>query len=252
MKHTFCMSDTHGSMKLFSQAIDYMRGIDEDFTCFFLGDAADRGRDGYKIMKMLLADPEHFKYIKGNHEDFFVKSARDILTDMHDLNILPKEYIEVLDAGRVSRAVDLHTCQQNGGMATIKSWLRDGAPVEIVNQVEALPLRMSWNMIDFCHAGCLREEWENNNADGMLWSRYHFAEKWFDDRLLIHGHTPVPSRWSKDGPILYADDTKFDIDMGTFYTHNLCVLELCPGESSDGDLSVTVKRFGKKYNKEAA
>lgn len=249
MAKVFCMSDVHGDIRMFDRAVQFMSDADANFLCFFLGDAADRGKHGYKIMKRLLGDTEHFRYIKGNHEDFFVKSARDILDDMKKLCVSPKEYLKDIDFDSISEAVSLHTCPQNGGAPTVKDWLRDGAPVDIVDEIAALPYFLSWESVDFCHAGCLREEWERNDGDAMLWSRYHFRERWFDDRVLIHGHTPVPSRWHNAGPIIYADDTKFDIDMGTPYTHNLCVVELCGYD--DGNLSVAVNRFGKVCEKEA-
>ena len=61
----YAFSDIHGQRKLFDQV---MAEIGPDDTVYFLGDAIDRGPNGWAILKELMNDPRVI-YIKGNHED---------------------------------------------------------------------------------------------------------------------------------------------------------------------------------------
>ena len=67
---TWAFSDIHGNRKLFDAIKNFIK---EDDTIYFLGDACDRGPDGWEIIKEILAD-ERFIYLKGNHEDMLVKA----------------------------------------------------------------------------------------------------------------------------------------------------------------------------------
>ena len=71
----YCFTDLHGMYNLWQQIRDYASPTDK---LYFLGDAMDRGPHGIKILKELLADPR-VVFIKGNHEDIFVSSAREYL-----------------------------------------------------------------------------------------------------------------------------------------------------------------------------
>ena len=51
---TWCFSDIHGQRELFDQV---MAEIGSDDTVYFLGDAIDRGPDGWNILKELMNAP---------------------------------------------------------------------------------------------------------------------------------------------------------------------------------------------------
>jgi serine/threonine protein phosphatase 1 len=74
MKH-YVMSDIHGMGSLFDEVMSFLNEQDE-YQLIFLGDACDRGTDGYRIMKSLLENPNVI-YLKGNHEDLFVKAVHE-------------------------------------------------------------------------------------------------------------------------------------------------------------------------------
>ena len=69
MKRTWVCSDLHGNRKIFNAMKEKIGAED---TVIFLGDAIDRGPDGWNILKEMLTD-ERFIVLKGNHEDLFVK-----------------------------------------------------------------------------------------------------------------------------------------------------------------------------------
>mgnify|MGYP002526906662 CR=1 FL=1 len=78
MHDVFYFTDIHGRKDLFDRIISFCEQQDPEYTLIFGGDAADRGSEGYYIMTALLDNP-HVIYLKGNHEDLFVKAARAII-----------------------------------------------------------------------------------------------------------------------------------------------------------------------------
>ncbi len=65
---TYAFSDIHGQRKLFDHV---MAEIGPNDTIYFLGDAIDRGPDGWAIFKQLMDDPRVI-FICGNHEDMMI------------------------------------------------------------------------------------------------------------------------------------------------------------------------------------
>ena len=70
----YVISDIHGCYDLFLAMLEKIRFSDED-TLFFLGDAADRGPEGIRVMQDLM-QRENVLCLLGYHEDMFRKSAR--------------------------------------------------------------------------------------------------------------------------------------------------------------------------------
>ena len=92
MNH-YVMSDIHGMGDLFDKAMNYLEEDNEPYQLIYLGDACDRGPDGYRIMKQLLRNPNVI-YLKGNHEDLFVKSARAFRRLSIEEHMSPKQMLE--------------------------------------------------------------------------------------------------------------------------------------------------------------
>ena len=80
MNKVYACSDLHGMYRLWEQIRDY---CDETDKIIFLGDAADRGKDGRKIIQELLAD-KRVTYIKGYHEDMFAICVPEFLEGHFD------------------------------------------------------------------------------------------------------------------------------------------------------------------------
>lgn len=225
------MSDIHGMGGLWEQVKQELE--QEETTLIFLGDACDRGPDGYKIMKEMLSMPNVI-YLMGNHEDLFVRSCFAIKDAAADEGLTVREYASlfntVTDMGWAGDYdVQLHVC--NGGVPTLEAWIADNAPVDIVSKIAKLPTSLQMGKYDFCHAGCPKEDWGSDRA--MLWDRDHFEEEWYKDRILIHGHTPVkyvydyiveekPKVWK---PLHYSNN-KIDMDTCAFKTNTICLLDL--------------------------
>ena len=222
----YVFTDIHGDMKSWN-AVKEQFGQPENML-IFLGDACDRGADGYEIMKDIY-NMDNTCYLKGNHEDMFVKAAKEILKWKNE-NCLSTEEIQRMDIYEIcpyNDDVSLHL--YNGGIATINAWIKDGMPRNIISLLAQLPVRCQVDNYDMCHAGVQWELWQENlNKESQefkeecLWNRKHFNYDWEKDRILIHGHTPTVSGHfrfladmnykRKHVPIQYANNTKINLD----------------------------------------
>lgn len=233
----FVFSDIHGQKELFDKILTWLNGRSEPWKCYFLGDACDRGEFGYSIIKALLAD-DRFIYMKGNHEDLFVRAAKALKQCWLEDNVTKAMVAIDMETYILNYCwhydVALHI--QNGGLSTLMAWAADGAPLNIIGKLDALPLHAElpsevWGKIDLSHAG-------HPNGDlsesALLWSRDHFNED-FEGGRMIHGHTPVRSLMrhgviinpaATNCPAFYADSTKIDIDTACFMTGSITVLNL--------------------------
>ena len=63
----YVVTDLHGRYDLWEKIINKLQPED---TLYCLGDCADRGPDGWKIIAEAFANPQ-VVYLKGNHEDFY-------------------------------------------------------------------------------------------------------------------------------------------------------------------------------------
>ena len=232
----FCFSDIHGHGELFDKILNWLNSRSEPWKCYFLGDACDRRDDGYRIIETLLND-ERFIYLKGNHEDLFVRAAKAFKTYMKMERLTSEEVAanpyEHIMTCHYNWDVSLHI--QNGGLKTLMDWAADGAPLNIIEKLNALPEHMElphdvWGKLDLSHAGHLMD-----NSDSLIWSREHFQED-FEGGRMIHGHTTVRSLrkyvWEISSspatcrPAFYANGTKVDIDTACFSSDTITLLNL--------------------------
>lgn len=234
----FVFSDIHGNWTLYKEIKEYIAGR----PAIFLGDAIDRGPDGYKIMKDIL-DSKNIVYLKGNHEDMFVDAA-DELWEAREEGMYENDIRNFITnvAYHYESAVDLALF--NGGMSTLMNWVEEGMNKDIVNRVRKLGIAMSMKAdnevtYDFCHAGCFKESFKNGTPaeHEALWSRDHFNEPWFDHRVLVHGHTFIGSvaKYSngsvqpprkRSAPLFYHNDSKICMDLRTASSGIAAVLEI--------------------------
>ena len=211
MHDVFFFTDIHGQYPLFNAMRNWCYKQDEECIIIYGGDAADRGPDGYRIIKELLDDPR-IVYIYGNHEDLFIKAA-DAIIGAYANNDERYEFLHNCDHNRAifilkdmsahyNEDVRLHI--HNGGESTLLAWLEDGANEEIIDRLRNLPRTFSYENIDFCHAGsCYNAfkavaEAEYNNTtrpwydeEMLIWDRDGIALGWETNRICVHGHTPT-------------------------------------------------------------
>ena len=237
MNH-YVMSDIHGMGDLFDEVMNYLEEDNEPYQLIYLGDACDRGPDGYRIMKQLLRNPNVI-YLKGNHEDLFVKAAYAFRRLCQDEHMTSNQIYEAYgrDVSYIMQMEsDMWLHYANGGASTFESWIKDGCPQRIITRLQNLPVKYSYKNYDFCHAGCLSYYFENDDEKEMIWSRRHFPMPWIKGRTLIHGHTPVMHLFHggreyqaiEDTPPKYLQPVRYsvnkiDMDTGAFATNLIAI-----------------------------
>lgn len=205
MHDVFYFTDVHGCYSLFHAAMDFCMKQNPECMIIFGGDACDRGRDGYKIMKELLDNPQ-VVYLKGNHEDMFVRAAWFIKRDYkgkldEDSTWGYLYHAEISDF----YSAEIQNCIYNGGFSTLQDWMLDGMPMNFVDKINHLPLTFSYEGIDFCHAGgdpkvfkrVADNEYnvmapDKEDAEMVIWDRNWLGFGWIPNRICIFGHTPTP------------------------------------------------------------
>ena len=192
--------------------------IKPDDIVYFLGDATDRGPEGWKLMKAIYEHP-NWVYLKGNHEDMMIKAAKTGYGFNRQFN---------------------HWFR-NGGSVTweaccteIGDWLEKIAALPIIYR----HTNANGDKLLFSHSGYgpwnFEAELEDNDIwiiEGVLWDRAHFNEDWIGekDEIVIHGHTPtvflIKELVPKDtidklepGALWYCGGHKCCIDCGTAFT----------------------------------
>ena len=243
----FCFTDIHGCRPLFDAIMNYCYKQDPEGMVLFLGDAIVRGTDGYSIMKELLANPQVI-YLKGNHEDMFVKAAREIQKKLH-FEELNEKYIHRILKSCLSLDYSYAGIQDslmNGGLPTLTDWILDGMPMNIVERIDHLPYTFIYDKCDFSHAAATPQvfarvcesEYEGDgpnkyDAQSILWSRTSLPYEWTPGRIAVFGHTPVPYLYDyieekprKNMPTLFNNGTKLDMDTGAVFTGKAYVLNI--------------------------
>ena len=208
-----------------------MEKIGPNDTAFFLGDAIDRGPDGWAIFKQIMDDPR-ITFICGNHEDMMMDALRT--------------FPEI----RWSQAMEIWNW--NGNEPTLQAIKNDDPDTvkDYLLRVRDLPLFQIYtnpfgDEFWLSHAGCdYTEHLSWLTREDLIWDRHHFiSNKWFHDNpenlYIVHGHTPIPILVEElsmyhnmpegdiePGAYYYADGHKIDIDCGAHFTDCTVLLNL--------------------------
>lgn len=225
----YACSDLHGNWDIYKNILNILKPED---TLYFLGDAADRGKDGFAIILDMLSKKDQIKYIKGNHEDMLVKAG--------------EEYIGLRD-GSINRR-DL---ERNGGRDTFNDMIKEPDFMSWINYIRNLP------KIDVYYNKTLNLELVMTHAgftpgiDGMsfrgdvdfLWNRDHFFDVWptwiedFNNVIIVHGHTPIGLmdeivldtygyKEDEPGAFWYCGNHKVNLDVGAVWNDFTVLLNL--------------------------
>ena len=259
----YATGDWHGCADPALKVLDFLKPED---TLIFLGDAMDRGDDGYKLMIALMSDPRVI-YLKGNHEAMMAAAIDEIWNEKPGMS-----------SGH---------WYQNGGARTLEAM--ETLSVEVINglisKLNRLPdevvYQSSAGHTVICeHAGYSPFDMPHRSHDPQ-WDREHFHDTWdggftrnigsAESTYLVHGHTPVQylqydygyagqppmtkedmwakrhilyatEQWPVPEVIRYYDGHKFDIDMCTIATDRIALLDLDTFETTYFDTDKKEKR----------
>lgn len=207
----YAISDLHGRYDLYEKVCEYLK---PDDIVYFLGDACDRGPDGWKLLKAIYNNPQ-WNYLMGNHEHMLMEAMKEYL---HIENFYYDNPIEL--------------CIYNGGLETLKGWIDEGCPEYWIGKLGALPKKeilypAEDERIILTHSGYNPYHLMHNDVEDYLWNRDHMGDPWLNDCVntlvtMVHGHTPLK------GPdiLVYADRHKYDIDLASYKTGRTCLLDL--------------------------
>lgn len=229
MGRVFACTDLHGRKDLFDK-INAV--LEEDDKVIFCGDAADRGPNGWEIIKAIIEDPRWI-YIKGNHEDMLAAAA--------------KEYFKFDHMGS-----NYHLLVHNGGYDTFNDMLVDPMAEKWISYINHLPTyeiykNAAGQLICLSHAGFT--PWLDEDGtlivpedEDLIWNRDHYLDDWDEDMLMpntiiVHGHTPIPYIMDdlrlpdpgdliEAGPLWYSKNRKVCLDCASFATGAAFLLNL--------------------------
>lgn len=209
---TYVFSDLHGRKDLWLKANKEVFGPND--IIYFLGDAADRGPDGWEMIKILL-DDERVNYIKGNHDEMLYQAI------VHH---------------------DTQPLFWNGGENTYEHYNLDTEDNQFHYLFDlhyspdfAIYKNDKGQTIFLTHAGFTPYEKirvKEISYDDKIWDRNHIYDMWFPDEdnenfIAVHGHTPVQNvNAGKEEIYTYCEGHKIDIDLGAFVSNKLGVLNL--------------------------
>lgn len=220
---TYAITDLHGRLDLWKEVKKILKPNDK---VYFLGDAMDRGPDGYKLFIELLSD-ERVIYLKGNHEDMMANgiSAYVHCSDPHDSFGL--------------------WVSNNGGLPTWDSirTLSDEMLLQIASILRKLPCEAVYvnkkgQTVYMNHAGIPPMFREGKDEWDLIWNRRYYYEKqnwkvdywreenWnpeWDNSYLVHGHTPIKE---DIGILKYSDGHCFNLDIGAVWRNKAVLFDL--------------------------
>jgi serine/threonine protein phosphatase 1 len=196
MTRIFAIGDIHGCCNTFKKLLLEKLAIQKSDKIYCVGDYVDRGKDSKGVIDLIIdlrIKGYRIYTIRGNHEQMMLDS--------------------VIDRER------LHLWIQNGGMETLKSFGISSVnelPAEYLAFLEQTEFFIETSKYIFVHAGLnFRIENPFMDKEAMLWIRDDYFDKSkINDRILIHGHTPMPLKYlSKQ-----LNSGKINIDGGCVYS----------------------------------
>lgn len=243
MGQVYASADWHSQVHLGEQVLKWLQ---PDDTLYYIGDAVDRGTRGLEMLKMLLDDPRVI-FIRGNHEQMMVEDFYYMEENKHR----PWIYFDESEDLTVNQLKELPHQERQYYIDAIASM-----PTSLTYHSP------EGHKVYLEHAGYSPFIMPCRSHD-PLWDRQHFNDTWgvgaeADNTYLVHGHTPVQflrfemgyrdmkpltkgemrikQNWKRNNCeddtqyrlniIRYCDGHKFDIDMGTFFTQRIALLDL--------------------------
>lgn len=205
MSRIYAIGDIHGCLDQLQRLVELCeRDAGQGRSKFvFLGDYIDRGPDSRGVIEFLIDlqkwSPDEIICLLGNHEDLLIQA------------------LEGEDAELQWR--------QNGAKSTLDSYKartpRD-IPFKHIDWIRSLPLFHDDGIRFFVHAGVHPDKpLDLQRRRDLLWIREPFLSSHKDfGRLIVHGHTPIPSG-NPDQRI-----NRLNIDTGAVYGRDLTAAAL--------------------------
>lgn len=227
----YVMSDLHGCLKEYRQALRAIRFSDAD-TLYVLGDVIDRGPDSVGLLRDMMLRPNVIPLI-GNHEYMALRVLRRLCVE-----------ITAETAEHYLRPDDL---------TAYAHWCADGGD-KTAAQFRALPRKEQEELLDYLEEFSLYETVRAGGRDYVLvhaglepfvpdrpLEDYHLAEMifrspdydrvYFPNRVLVTGHTPTAALGAAHRGKIVQQNNHIAIDCGCVFGMALGVYCLDTGET---------------------
>lgn len=216
----YAISDLHGyPLEKFLILLEKVNFSQED-TLYVLGDVVDRGKDGVKIIKWMMAQ-KNVHLILGNHEAMLL-ACSDFLFDGTDC--------DTSSLTGTNRSL-FATWISNSGQPTYEalSAMRPSEVRYILEYLKKAPLYECITVNDrefvLVHGGLGNFRSEKPLSEyaitDLLWTRPHMYLDYYRDKTVILGHTPTVFLKESSKGRAIVTETWVDIDVG-------CALGLDP------------------------
>ena len=213
----YVISDLHGRYDLFLRMLDKICFTEKD-TLFFLGDAADRGPDGIRVLLDVMKR-RNVTMLLGNHEDMFRRVIAHWETKP-----------SILDRPAARRTF-VNWTERNGGLVTWEAFLALSREQQVAVRdfLFRLPLyrelTVNGRRFLLVHAGvgeyAPNKKPEDCDPMDLIWTRMDYSKTYYDDRYLVTGHTPtalIDPEWKGR---IFRSNNHIVVDCGAVYLGTL-------------------------------
>ncbi len=196
----YVMSDLHGCLKEYRQALRAIRFSDAD-TLYVLGDVIDRGPDSVGLLRNMMLRPNVIPLI-GNHEYMALRVLRRLCVE-----------ITAETAERYLRPDDL---------TAYAHWCADGGD-KTAAQFRVLPRKEQEELLDYLV--------EDYHLAEMIFRAPDYDRVYFPNRVLVTGHTPTAALGAAHRGKIVQQNNHIAIDCGCVFGMALGVYCLDTGET---------------------
>lgn len=173
----FAISDIHGCNDTFQRLLEKLQLTQGD-ELYLLGDYIDRGPDSKGVLDTIFLLQQQglsVQCLRGNHEQMMLDALGGV--DEEELDIwLSNGGIEALESYKINGKINI--------------------PEEHYTFFENLDLYFEIDQYILVHAGLnFNMLLPYADEDAMLWIRDWYDDlnrSWLGDRIIVHGHTPMP------------------------------------------------------------
>ena len=187
---TYVMSDIHGEYDRFMELLEKIHFSEND-TLYILGDIFDRGPHPIKIILRIMQMPNVI-CIVGNHELMGMRCLPFLMEEITD------ESLAKLDTDTLNNIL---MWQYNGFSTTLREFTKLDAEMKqaLIDYIGDFStyeqITVNNQKYILVHAGLgdfsPEKALEDYTIDELVWERPDYSKKYFDDTIIITGHTPT-------------------------------------------------------------
>lgn len=211
----YVTSDIHGDYSRYKQLIEKLPLTETD-TLVLLGDVVDRGAESMKILLDIMKHDNYLMFM-GNHEQIALACLKILNQGMTKKTIenLGEDTVEMLtewiyNLGGETTAAEFAKLSKDDQQAIMR-FLEDLPLYAEVTANNQKYLLVHGGLEHFTPEKALNDYTD----DELLWDRIDYGMKYFDDTVIVTGHTPT--RYIAENPrpdFIYKNKNHIALDCG--------------------------------------